>query len=225
MTGQIEILAPELALDGSDEASLTALGGPEGGGEVKAMIGRFAQAAKPKAIFGVFPVESRDDGGVTINGVRIESSLMSSNLAGVGRVFPYIITCGAEVEALASGLSDPLEAFWADEIMKRWLYRMYSFYIDDVKRRYDIRNRLAAMNPGSIKEWPLSGQRQLFDIFGGREAVEAAVGVRLTASMLMLPSKSVSGIGFSTDTVYENCSRCPIITCPNRRAEFNPDLF
>jgi hypothetical protein len=40
----------------------------------------------------------------------------------------------------------------------------------------------------------------------------------------MLPTKSVSGIFFPTETSYENCQLCPRENCPNRRAEYNKAL-
>ncbi len=221
----IEILTPAVTLDEADVAALALLAGPEGGDELRELIARFGTAARPKAIYGVFPVGERDADGVTIGGVRIDSPLMSQNLGGVGRAFPYITTCGDELAALASELSDPLAFYWVDEIMKRYLRKMQAFLNEHIKRRFDIKNKLAAMNPGSIKEWPLTGQKQLFDIFGGSDKVRSAIGVTLKPSMLMLPTKSVSGIAFATDTSYENCSRCPILTCPGRRAEFDPTLY
>jgi hypothetical protein len=74
------------------------------------------------------------------------------------------------------------------------------------------------MNPGSLKEWPLIGQRELFAILG-RDYIFENIGVRLSDSMLMLPSKTVSGLGFESEKDYHNCIYCPLKDCPNRRAE------
>lgn len=220
-----EVLTPKSELGAEDISSLEKFGGAEYAAELRALADRMQRAARPKALYAVLPVESRDADGVTICGVRIASPLMSHNLEGAGRVFPYIATCGEELAALADGLSDPLEVFWADEIMKLFLFKAYAALYERIKTRFDIKNKLAAMNPGSIKEWPLSGQIKLFELLGGGGAVAGAVGVRLTASMLMLPTKSVSGLAFATDTSYENCSRCPLTDCPNRRAKFDPELY
>ena len=76
---------------------------------------------------------------------------------------------------------------------------------------------MSKMNPGSLKEWPLVSQKVLFNIIGN---VFEDVGVSLTDSCLMLPSKSVSGFFFSSKEFYENCQLCPIINCPSRRAEY-----
>ena len=79
---------------------------------------------------------------------------------------------------------------------------------------------MTALNPGSLEHWQIYGQKDLFAMLsgGGDE-----IGVSLTASMLMLPHKSGSGLFFSSAREYENCELCPRIDCPNRRAAFSGD--
>ena len=62
----------------------------------------------------------------------------------------------------------------------------------------------------------------LFSLIGD---AEAAIGVRLTDSFLMLPTKSVSGIRFTAGSDWENCMLCPRPVCPNRRAKYDPVLL
>ena len=77
------------------------------------------------------------------------------------------------------------------------------------------------MSPGSLESWPISQQVPLFELLG--EAV-AASGVQLTDSMLMIPTKSVSGIIFQTDDTFESCMLCQKDNCPNQRAPYNESL-
>ena len=49
------------------------------------------------------------------------------------------------------------------------------------------------MNPGSLADWPLREQRPLFGLLGD---VQAGHRRRADASLLMMPTKSVSGILF-----------------------------
>jgi hypothetical protein len=59
-----------------------------------------------------------------------------------------------------------------------------------------------------------------------REALQAQlIGVRLLDSMLMLPSQTVSGLLFETESDYVNCQLCPREHCPNRRAPFDVGLL
>ena len=53
--------------------------------------------------------------------------------------------------------------------------------------------KTSTMSPGRVEYWPLTQQRQLFELLGDPEDT---VGVRLTESCLMVPNKSVSGFRF-----------------------------
>ena len=85
------------------------------------------------------------------------------------------------------------------------------------KEYFDAAGHVSRINPGSLKEWPITGQLPLFEALGG---VTADIGVSLAESMLMSPVKSVSGIMFQGDTPFENCQLCPKANCPNRRAPY-----
>ena len=73
------------------------------------------------------------------------------------------------------------------------------------------------MNPGSVPSWPLTGQRELFEVIGG---VTESTGITLTESCLMLPSKSTSGMYFTSADQFVNCAYCSILSCPNRLAAY-----
>ena len=78
------------------------------------------------------------------------------------------------------------------------------------------------MNPGSLEDWPIQQQTQVFELLGDplRD-----VGVRLTDSFLMVPIKSVSGIRYPTETSFESCQLCPREKCTGRRAPYDPELW
>ena len=80
---------------------------------------------------------------------------------------------------------------------------------------------MSAMNPGSLEDWPISEQRQLFSILGD---VESLIGVRLTDSFLMLPIKSVSGVYFPKEITFQSCQLCPRERCQGRRAPYDEKL-
>lgn len=50
--------------------------------------------------------------------------------------------------------------------------------------------------------------------------VAGTVGVTLTASSLMLPSKSISGFYFSAEEHFETCRYCPLLHCPSRQEAY-----
>ena len=75
------------------------------------------------------------------------------------------------------------------------------------------------MNPGSgdVDLWPITEQSKLFDLIGD---VQRDVGVTLTESCLMVPTKSLSGLFFPSDVKFINCQRCTRSNCPGRKADY-----
>lgn len=184
--------------------------------EITELVRTAAAIALPKTLYTLLPIEARNESTVVIGGVSIKSELMSRNFSSVSRVFPYISTCGMELEEWSKSLGDPLLEYVADAIKQQYLRLIMREFNRFIRERYSISGYLTSMNPGSIKEWPLTGQRELFSIFG-YELISEKIGVTLTDSCLMLPSKTVDGIYFESEQDYENCELCPISDCPNRR--------
>lgn len=187
---------------------------------VLSMLEEALSVARPKAVYGVAPIEEKGDDYIVAGGVRIPSLLVRRNVEKVGRIFPFVATCGREVEEWSQGFTDFLEQYWADAIKMLLLSQIRTKLTDTVKQTYVPDANLSAMSPGSLKEWPLPQQAVLFNLIG---SVTEDTGVTLTDSFLMLPSKSSSGFFFSNDGNYENCQLCPILDCPGRRAPYQPD--
>ena len=177
--------------------------------------------ARPKALFCIAGIDSRDADTVTVEGVVLRSSLVSRNLADTNRIIPFTATCGTEAEEWSLAYQDdPLTQFWADSNQKQLLSLARQRLQEEVSRFFPD-GKFSAMSPGSLPAWPLPQQRPLFEILGG---VTDDIGVRLTPSCLLLPSKSTSGFFFSSETHYENCRYCPLTDCPGRRAPFEKEL-
>jgi hypothetical protein len=82
-------------------------------------------------------------------------------------------------------------------------------------------NSLSSMSPGSLSDWPIEEQKPLFSILGD---VETAIGVTMTKDLLMVPTKSISGIYFPTDLPFYTCQLCPRKNCDSRKARFDKAL-
>ncbi len=186
-----------------------------------AMVGEAQKIAKPKVCYRTAYVESKDDDSLVIEGIRFTSRVMRVNLDKVFRTFPYVATCGLELEEWSKSFEDLLEQFWAEavkEVTVRWTIRYLHEHLTDRYRP----GLISRMNPGSLPDWPLSEQRPLFDLLGSGPAT---IGVHLKDSFLMTPIKSVSGIWFPTEDKYENCQLCERQNCPGRRAPYEPGLM
>jgi hypothetical protein len=177
--------------------------------------------ARPRALYGVAYIESKRDDTVVIDGVQFESRVLRVNLEEAHRVFPYLATGGVELHEWAAAQEDTLQRYYADAIAEAALRQAQGALQQHLKERYRL-GRTSTMSPGSLADWPIQAQRPLFALFDG---AEARIGVRLKESLLMVPSKSVSGLRFPTEQTFASCQLCPRADCPSRQAPYDPELY
>lgn len=185
--------------------------------QVMNLVEAARRIARPKVLYKQASVDEKGEDYVVVDGVRLDSRILRINLDSVYRVFPYVCTCGKELEEWAESLEDLLERFWADEIMKMALEEATRAFIRHLDDTFHL-GKTSSMNPGSLEDWPITQQPQLFSIL---EDPKLHIGVELTDSYLMIPTKSVSGIQFATETNFENCKLCARENCPGRRAPYD----
>jgi len=176
--------------------------------------------ARPVAIYSPLVPELRDE-KVWLNGVKLEEPFVYKMLKGNDLVIPYVASCGPEIDAWTHTISDFFEQFVTDTFKQMSLSLIREELFREVKEKHIILGKnLSTINPGSLIEWPISGQIPLFNILG---SVKEDIGVELLDSLLMSPTKSVSGIIFQTDEEYHNCQLCPKENCPGRCAPYIGD--
>jgi hypothetical protein len=182
------------------------------------------EVAKPlisaKAVYEVCYIEEKLEDTVIIEGIRLSSRVLRKNLEKVGRVFPYVITIGANLEQKADSCMDLLEQYYLDTIGNIALVKARKHLEDHLHSRFAISD-LSYMSPGSLVDWPIEEQRPLFSILKG---AEAPIGVKITENLLMIPRKSVSGIYFPTEITFYSCQLCPRQSCEGRKAQYNEDM-
>jgi hypothetical protein len=191
--------------------------------EFAELVQATGDCAKPKAVYKESFIDSKGESTVTIDQVTFTSKTLRMNLSPVERVFPFVATCGREVDDTGLGQGDVLKEFWFETI-KAALLRIAVTYLNDyLKRKYAL-GKTSAMSPGSgdVTVWPIEQQKDLFSLFGD---VEEIIGVRLTDSFLMVPNKSVSGIRFPTEVDFRTCQVCRRENCPSRSAEFDETMW
>ena len=176
--------------------------------------------ARPKAVYEVGYVENKSEDSLDIGGIRFTSRLLRANLDKITRVFPYVATCGRELDEIAIPSPDFIPRYCLDVIKEMALRSAISYLESHLKRSYAL-GVVSRMNPGSLASWPITQQKELFSIFGN---VEELIGVKLTESYLMVPVKSVSGIFFPTEVRFESCQLCSREVCHERRAPYDPNL-
>ncbi len=189
-------------------------------GDVQGLVDMVQDVVRPKAIFDVRYIDRKGTDEVEIGEVKFTSRVLRVNLDKVERVFPYIATCGVEVESIDIPSDDLMRRFVLDNIKQIALGAAVKHLREHIDRVYRP-GPMSAMSPGSLEDWPISEQKQLFSIFGD---VDRLIGVKLTDSYLMLPIKSLSGIYFPTEVRFESCQLCPRERCPGRRAPYDEKL-
>ena len=190
-------------------------------GEVQRLAQDAQSIARPKALYKIAFIEAKDTRTVVVDGVTFTSRVLRVNLESAQRVFPFVATCGMELEDWARSHGDVLHRFWAETINEMALRVAIAALHEHLEQTLRP-GPTSTMNPGSLEDWPLQEQRALFALLGDpRESI----GVRLTDSLLMVPVKSVSGILFPTEESFASCQLCPRETCPGRRAPYDPDLY
>ncbi len=195
--------------------------GSESFAELNHLVDQARPLARPKAFYQAAYVGRRGDDWLEIQGERFDSRVLCVNLKNVHRLFPYLGTCGEELQQWAASIDDMLLNYWAEIIKEGALFCAMRALFEDMEGRYRV-GKTASMSPGSLQDWPIQQQVPLFRLFGG---FDQAIGVKLTDSLLMIPTKSVSGIRFSSATEFESCQLCPREGCPGRRAVYDPALF
>lgn len=189
--------------------------------ELASMVDEAARIARPKALYRLAFIESKADESLLISGVRFDSRVLRVNLDKTDRVFAFVATCGMELQEWGDRFDDMLQNFWAEAIKEEALKCAIEFLQRTVDARYRP-GHTSTMSPGSLANWPITQQGPLFQLLGDPAS---GAGVQLTDSLLMVPTKSVSGVIFATDASFESCLLCPREGCPNRRAPYDETLY
>ena len=185
------------------------------------LLNEARRIANPKAIYRLASIDEKDENSVTVDGVVLSSRILRVNLDSAQRVFPFLATCGIELEEWSNSIEDMFVQYWAEAIKEMALFSALKALESHLDNHFRP-GRVSSMSPGSLEDWPISQQQALFSVLGD---TRQKIGVQLTGSFLMIPTKSVSGIRFPLDESFESCQLCPRDTCPNRRAPYDETLY
>ncbi|MBN2178369.1 MAG: vitamin B12 dependent methionine synthase [Deltaproteobacteria bacterium] len=177
--------------------------------------------AKPKAAFRPSYIENSDKDSLTIEGILFSSRVLSINLEPSHVVFPFLATCGREIEEWARTIQNTLHSFWVDNIQLMAFGCAVSALESHLKRITGT-TTFSSMNPGSLEDWPLSEQVPLFELL---EDAPQEIGVTLEKNMLLAPLKSATGIQFVSEEGFTNCRLCHREDCAGRREPFQSHLL
>jgi hypothetical protein len=189
--------------------------------KIQEMAAEAQSLAKPKAAYKEAYIDFKGDNFVIIDGVKFSSRVLRVNMEETFRAFPFVATCGTELEAWSKQFKDLLDSFCADTIKEMFLRSAHHEFEAHLDQQYGL-GHAVNMNPGSLADWPISEQKPLFELLGN---VRDLIGVQLMDSFLLLPIKTVSGIRFPKEGTYENCQLCSREKCPGRKAPYDQGLY
>ena len=168
-------------------------------------------------------MEAKGDDTVTIEEIAFTSRTLRRALDTVERVFPFVVTCGHEIDEVIAVKGDFLKEFWRDTVKQSLLMSAHKYLCDYLHRKFRL-SKTAIMSPGSgdVAVWPIEQQRELFALLGD---VHRYIGVTLTDSCLMIPNKTVSGVQFPTEKDFRTCQVCHREHCLSRSAPFDKEVW
>lgn len=176
---------------------------------------------KPKFLYKQAHIESRGEGLVVVDGVTLKSTILKVNTLETDFVFPFVATCGMELEEWSNSVESISSRYCADAIKQLALNAAEGAFSKHIEKNCHPAPT-SEMNPGSLPDWRVKEQRNLFMILG--DSLKD-IGVRLTESCMMIPIKSTSGIRFYSETKFVNCQLCPEANCPSRAAPYDEGLI
>ena len=185
---------------------------------IQEIIGLVGPVVRPKVAYRAARVTAVDGHHLEISGVRFSHHVSSLNFRVGETVFPYVATCGVEIEEIK--FADLLKDYCLNMVKNVILMRAAVKHFEEHLRSTYKLPEVSRMGPGEAMG-TTSQQPALFSIIGD---VERAIGVKLSAHNMMVPEKSSSGIYFETAVRIESCQLCPN-KCLSRRAKYEPELF
>lgn len=179
------------------------------------------QAASPKSTFMVFPMSLLPDNWIDFSVFKTQSRNLSKNLKECSQVILFAATLGAEVDVLLHKYT--LLQMSKAVTMQAAATAMIEEYCDEVnqslmaeyeKKGLYLRPRFS---PG-YGDFPLECQKDITAVLG----TSKRVGIMLTDSLLMTPSKSVTAVmGVSEKPRHcevKGCEVCGKGDCGFRRS-------
>ena len=154
-----------------------------------------------------------------MDGVTLKSTIVQINTRETDTVFPFVATCGKELKDWSDNV-DGVSRFYAEAIKQLALDEAEAAFARHIEKLYNP-SPTSEINPGSIPDWRVKEQSNLFAILGDPAH---DIGVSLSKSYMMSPPKSTSGIRYYAATKFVSCQLCQEARCPTREAPYEAEL-
>ncbi|MDR2352227.1 MAG: hypothetical protein LBF22_03535 [Deltaproteobacteria bacterium] len=168
--------------------------------------------ARPFAAFMMLVPEKLSLTHVRLSSTTFESALLVEQIGDLSRAFPFIASEGHELSSWSKALGKEFkEASFAIRFL--FLNQALLDMEDYISEVIEI-EKLSAMAPGALKEWPLSEQGKIVRLM---ERVVDKKKVTMSDSFWLDPKISSTAIFFESDEGFHNCRLCLEDNCPHRK--------
>lgn len=189
------------------------------GGDIEEVIAEAEPIANAKLLYAEAKIDARTEDTVTIGGVEFKGKDLADALKDVDTVYPYICTCGRELNDYAMNCKDLVKMLYLDYIAHFYLLQSSIELSDRVDN--ELCTRSMCMTPGSFDNWELKENIPIFMLLNKGEGT----GISLTDMGIMYPAKSVAGIRFKAPSCDDQCEICMKKDCALRKVEFDKRVY
>jgi len=183
--------------------------------KIDAITKQMTECLSLRACYEKYPLILMDD-MLCFGSIKTASTDLKKNLAGCSEVIVFCATIGIDADRIISkcGVTSPADMVIAQSVGTTFIEAWCDILCDRFSTMEGkvLRPRFS---PG-YGDFPLLAQKDLLNMVDASRKI----GVTLTESLLMMPSKSVSaivGVGGETTHAKGGCKNCDNKNCPYRR--------
>jgi hypothetical protein len=187
---------------------------------IREILERVLLATAARALYQISRITVKTKNGLDLDGVQFSYPLLRVNLNKASQIFPFCVTTGDPIQAIPGPPGEPHESYCLKIIQQLVLDETVKSLQNHLTQKYHL-PYIWSMIPGDMQAWPLSGQKELFEVMGD---APQAIGVKLQPDFSLLPVYSRSGLFYFAETVFEGCQVCSREPCMMRRAQYNAEL-
>lgn len=180
-----------------------------------------ARIVKPRYMLKELPVGRSEAGLLLVNNVLIDSRIVAQRVGSQPTLFAYICSCGPEIAAYMENVTDLLDNYILDQIAYLGYFQAKQAFLGYVEQELGIQ-RFNLLSPGSVVDWSVAEVKKIFQLLGD---MPGRLGIRVMASGLVSPLKSVSGFLVANDEDFCSCELCERAACPSREKDFDEDRY
>ena len=105
-------------------------------GIIREILDLIRPIAKPKAVFEISRVDNKHGDSLDIGGVRFTSHVLRVNLDNVERVYPYVATCGREIDEIEIPQHESVRYYLMDQIKEIVVHSALSYLQEHIRSNH-----------------------------------------------------------------------------------------